>query len=279
MNYFVSLHGMSHNLMKINEQDYFTYVLKNVEIYTFAPTNYCIYSNEDSEKMMMHFLKNPNWISSPEINEGGMFSNTQLYLENNKITNILLDGDISSNFGVFLLNESFKKMNIVFDTEKKETTYDIERLMHKLKELNPNEKIKIYLCICSPHTICPFKGSIIKWTGKNQPLREATKKYQSFSITDDILKKSKHIQQERLRLDEQGRKRFLHSIPKFELRFTRSMSFPLRLRNGSIDNIPSQIGKGLYEKNMERCGLYYKMDKQDVSVNIQYLNRIKFQIS
>ena len=189
MNYFVSLHGMSHNLMKINEQDYFTYVLKNVEIYTFAPTNYCIYSNEDSEKMMMHFLKNPNWISSPEINEGGMFSNTQLYVENNKITNILLDGDISSNFGVFLLNESFKKMNIVFDTEKKETTYDIERLMHKLKELNPNEKIKIYLCICSPHTICPYKGSIIKWTGKNQPLREATKKYQSFSITDDILKK------------------------------------------------------------------------------------------
>ena len=266
MDYFVSLHGMCHNLLKVKENDYFTFVPTNMEVYTFTPTNYCIYSNEDSEKMMMHLLKNRNWISSPENNKHGIFSRVHLFKQNNKITNLLLDGDNDKHFGVYELLNNFKKLNMIFDTEKEETTYDVQRLLYTLKLHCPNKPIRIYLCICSPHTISPCTNTIIKWKGKNQPLRNATKKYQSFSITDDILLKSKRIQKERLRLDNQARKRFLKSIPFYENRFTRSMSFNINERNGTIDNIPLQIGVGLFEKNQYHKSLYIKIDKTDEKI-------------
>ena len=156
MNTFVSLHGVCHNLFKVSEKDYVTVVPKGVRVYMFAPTNHCIYSNESSEEMMKYMLNNPDWTCSPECGAGGMFEHAQLYLPGNKMVNLMLDGDDPDHYGVYTLGDSFKKMPLVFDATKKETTYDVERL---LQTLAPKSKTKtpinIFLCICSPHTISP----------------------------------------------------------------------------------------------------------------------------
>ena len=271
MNTFVSLHGVCHNLFKVSEKDYVTVVPKGVRVYMFAPTNHCIYSNESSEEMMKYMLNNPDWTCSPECGAGGMFEHAQLYLPGNKMVNLMLDGDDPDHYGVYTLGDSFKKMPLVFDATKKETTYDVERL---LQTLAPKSKTKtpinIFLCICSPHTISPPQGSVIKWRGKVMPSRKATKKYDSYHMCETLLKKAKAIQEKRLWLDEQGKLRFKKQACR--RMFTRSMSFPVNMRIGSIDNIPSTIGKGVGElpaPTIEQ-GLYYKIDKQDRETNEVY---------
>lgn len=263
---FVSLHGIAHNLVKTSYEDYFTEVPSGLRVFTFAPTNYCIYSNEDSEKMMKWFLSNPNWIHSAETMKGGIFEHCQMYLPGDKITNLMLDGDVGPNYGIYMMTDPDKRVPIVFNREKKETTYDVERVIRELAPKKKNEIRNVYFCICSPHTISPFANSVIKWKGTRwQPPRKATKRYESFSMNTEVLKKANLIQKERLRLDELGRKRFLSHIPQQGRRFTRSMSFPLKLRNGSIDHDPVQIGKGLGEGSAQEKerGLFYKIDKQD----------------
>ena len=81
---------------------------------------------------------------------------------------------------------------------------------------------------------------------------------------------AKAIQEKRLWLDEQGKLRFKKQACR--RMFTRSMSFPVNMRNGSIDHIPSTIGKGVGElpaPTIEQ-GLYYKIDKQDRETNEVY---------
>jgi len=268
---FVSLHGIAHNLHKVTVDEYFTKVPRGLRVYTFAPTNYCVYSNEDSEKMMKHFLQSSHWISSPECRPGGMFERAQLYLPGNTITNLMLDGDTPINYGLYLLDNPAQKLPVIFDTEKKETTYDIERLLNELKPSNPRNIRNVFLCICFPHTISAPANSVIKWTGRVQPERKATKKYDSFSITPEILEKAKKIQNKRIALDHEGRQRFLQHIPTQERRFTRSMNFPVKSRNGSIDHIPAQVGKGLGEKTIDsERGMLFKIDKIDKNTDKIY---------
>ena len=265
---FVSLHGIAHNLKKVSTQEYFTKVPRGLRVYTFAPTNYCVYSNEDSETMMKHFLKSPHWMHSPEVNKGGMFQHTQLYLPGDTMTNLMLDSDVPNNYGVYLLDSHNTKLPITVDREKKETTYDVSRILDELKPSNPRKIRNIYLCICSPHTISPTANSIIKWKGRNQPERKSTLRYDSFAITDELLKKAIYIQKKRIQIDHEGRSRFIKHIPKKERRFTRSMNFPLNVRNGSIDHIPSQIGKGLKEITKDsELSIYFKIDKIDTEIN------------
>ena len=50
------------------------------------------------------------------------------------------------------------------------------------------------------------------------------------------------------------------------------MSFPESLRNGTIDNIPANIGKGMGEKTKDsERGLYFKVDKQDLATDSVFL--------
>jgi hypothetical protein len=269
---FVSLHGIAHNIHKISFNEYFTKVPRGLHVYTFCPTNYCVFSNEESEKMMKHFLKHPNWTSSPECMEGGMFEHCQLYCPGDYITNLILDGDTPVNYGLYLMNNPNQKLPVIFDTTKKETTYDIERILRELKPSDPRKIRNIYLCVCFPHTISPVANSVLKWKGINRPERKATLKYESFTITPEILDKAKKIQKRRMKLDQQGRKRFIIHSKKKNRPFTRSMSFPENLRNGSIDHIPSNIGKGLGEKTkISERGIYFKIDKQDQETNEVFL--------
>ena len=269
---FVSLHGVAHNLHKVTIDDYFTKVPRGLRVYTFAPTNYCVYSNEDSEKMMKHFLQSSHWISSPECRPGGMFERAQLYLPGNTMTNLILDGDTPTNYGLYLMDNPNKKIPVTFDATKKETTYDIERILTELKPSDPRKVRNVYLCICFPHTISPVANSVLKWSGKTVPERKATQKYESFAITPDVLKKAIKIQKRRLELDQKGRKRFIKRAKKNQRPFTRSMSFPESLRNGSIDNIPANIGKGMGEKTKDsERGLYFKVDKQDLATDSVFL--------
>ena len=271
-NFFVSLHGMSHNLLRVSSyEEYFTLVPNNIEVFTFAPTNYCVYSNEDSEKMIMHFLSNPYWMFSPELRKGGMFEHMQYYPPNSIITNIMLDGDdTSSHFGAYTLGKTSQKLPIVFNASKKETTYDVERLLNTIKSG------RVFLFVCSPHTIAPHTNSVLKWRGRNQPKRKATKKYESFAITHEILEKAIAIQEQRIDIDEEARRRFVEYINSLcHRRFTRSMSFPLEKRNGSSDHIPSQIGLGLGETKRKESGIYFKVDKQDQETNNIYEKRYK----
>ncbi len=269
---FVSLHGIAHNLHKVSFREYFTKVPRGLNVYTFCPTNYCVYSNSESERMMKHLLQNPGWMSSPECMEGGMFEHCQLYLPGNDITNLILDGDAPPNYGLYLMNNPNKKMPIIFDAAKKETTYDIERILNELKPADPRKVRNVYLCICFPHTISPVANSVLKWSGKTIPERKATQKYESFAITPDVLKKAIKIQKRRLELDQKGRKRFIKRAKKNQRPFTRSMSFPENLRNGSIDNIPANIGKGMGEKTKDsERGLYFKVDKQDLATDSVFL--------
>lgn len=270
MNLFVSLHGVAHNVFKVSEKEYFTKVPKGMKVYMFAPTNHCVYSNESSEHMMKWMLKNPNWTCSPECGVGGIFEHTQLYLPGNTITNLMLDGDEPQHYGVYNLDDSMtKKLPMVFDTAKQETTYDVERLLATLAP-KTNKTINVFLCICSPHTISPHHGSVLKWSGKIMPSRKATRKYDSFQICQDTFAKIVAIQEKRMLVDIQGKQRFQnHAIRRM---FTRSMNFPLKLRNGSIDHIPPTIGRGVGEENvpLNQKGIYYKIDNQDEKTNILY---------
>lgn len=269
---FVSLHGIAHNIHKTTESEYFTKVPRGLNVYTFCPTNYCVYSNEESERMMKHFLQHPGWISSPECMKGGMFEHCQLYRSGDVITNLLLDGDTPPNYGLYLMDNPNEKLPIVFDAEKKETTYDVERILTELKPSNPRKIRNVYLLICFPHTISPVADSVIKWKGISLPERKATRKYESFTITPEILEKAKKIQTRRIQLDCEGRERFLQKIKTNLFRFTRSMSFPISLRNGSIDNIPANIGKGLEEttKDDNERGIYFRIDKTDLATDKMY---------
>lgn len=269
---FVSLHGIAHNLYKVSFNQYFTKIPRGLRVYTFCPTNYCVYSNEESERMMKHCLQHPQWMCSPECMEGGMFEYCQLYLPGNYITNLILDGDTPTNYGLYLMDNPNKKIPVTFDATKKETTYDIERILTELKPSDPRKVRNVYLCICFPHTISPFSTSVLKWKGHNQPQRKATLKYESFTITPELLNKAIKIQKKRLELDQQGRKRFINHKQKTQRPFTRSMSFPISLRNGSIDNIPANVGKGLGEKTKKNeRGIYFKVDKQDLTTNHVFL--------
>lgn len=274
MNVFVSLHGIAHNLQKVTIKNYFTVIPKGMKVYMFAPTNHCIYSNVNSEEMIKRFIKNPNWTSSPECEEGGLFEHTQLYLPGNTITNLVLDGDTPDHYGVYVISKHTQKLPIIFDTTKTETTYDIERLLHTLQKRMKGQSLNIFLCICSPHAISPPSGSILKWKGRNNPSRKSTHKYDSFHITNDILIKAKKIQEKRFMIDEEGRCRFKkHSMPR---RFTRSMGFLVHLRNGSIDHIPPKIGKGLGEYlSYKERGLYFKIDDQDEKTDFIFQRQIK----
>ena len=268
---FVSLHGIAHNLYNVTADEYFTKVPRGLRVFTFAPTNYCVYSNADSETMMKHFLRSQHWMSSPECRTGGMFEHCQMYLPGDTMVHLLLDGAAPPNYGLYLLDNPSKKLPIIFDTEKKETTYDIERMLDELKPSNPRIIRNVYFCICSPHTISVPATNVLKWKGRTTPDRKATRKYESFTMTPEILEKATKIQTKRIKLDQEGRERFLQHIPKQERRFTRSMSFPLSARNGSIDHIPVQIGKGLGEKttHSER-GMFFKVDKQDTQTDQLY---------
>ena len=271
---FVSLHGIAHNLHKVTVEEYFTKVPRGLRVYTFAPTNYCVYSNEDSEKMMKHFLQSSAWMTSPECRKGGMFEHAQLYLPGSTITNLILDGDTPTNYGMYLLDNPAQKLPVVFDAEKKETTYDIERLLNELKPSNPRKIRNVYLCICFPHTISAPANSVIKWSGRIQPERKATKKYDSFSMSPELLEKARKIQTKRIALDHEGRQRFLDYVPTQERRFTRSMNFPVKGRNGSIDHIPAQVGKGLGEKTSDsERGMFFKIDKIDRETDQIYKTR------
>ena len=81
----------------------------------------------------MDLLRNPHWTASPEINKGGMFSHAQLYDSGATMCNLLLEGDSEPHFGVYERCDPPKKLPMVFDTMKTETTYDISRLLHTLK--------------------------------------------------------------------------------------------------------------------------------------------------
>tara|TARA_Y100000992_G_C21250755_1_gene485739 strand:+ start:804 stop:1631 length:828 start_codon:yes stop_codon:yes gene_type:complete len=275
MNIFVSLHGVAHNLQKVTTKEYFTVVPKGMKVYMFAPTNHCIYSNVNSEQMMKRFLKNPQWSSSPECEEGGLFEHTQLYLPGNTITNLLLDGDDPDHYGVYDISDKNKKIPLVFDATKTETTYDVERFLRTLQTTMKGNTLNVFLCICSPHSISPPSGSIMKWKGRSNPPRKSTQKYDSFHMSDDMLIKAKHIQEKRLALDKEGKKRFKRNM--VHRRFTRSMSFPVHLRNGSTDHIPPRIGKGLGDmktKDKER-GLYFKIDDQDRKIDLVFQRQIQ----
>ena len=163
---------------------------------------------------------------------------------------------------------------MIINTEKTETTYDVERMLQTLKTKYGKNLRNVYLNICSPHTISPHANSILKWVGKNQPPRKATNKYDSFAMTQSMMSKAVIIQEKRIKLDEEGKKRFLRHIPDMEGRFLRSMSFPTERRNGSIDHIPSQIGCGLGEEKKKGKyndqGIYFAVDAQDMETNKKY---------
>jgi hypothetical protein len=279
MDYFVSLHGVCHDLHKIQPKEYVTKVPRGLRVYTFAPTNSCVYSNDQSEAMMMDILRKPHWKSSPEVRPGGMFAHTQYYPPHSRMCNLLLDGDTPQHFGVYELTTPPKKLDLVFDATKPDTTYDVERMLELLRS-KPRTR-NVYFCICSPHTISPYSESVLKWKGRSNPRRKSTLKYESFAMSPELLRKATVIQENRLRLETLGRERFLNQIPHYERRFTRSMSFPLRLRNGSTDHVPSQIGIGLGDappKNGQK-GLYFAVDKQDEETNRVYtlLRQIKLK--
>lgn len=278
MDYFVSLHGVCHDLNKVQPKEYVTKVPRGMRVFTFAPTNSCVYSNDQSERMMMCFLSNPHWQCSPETRPGGMFEHTQLYTPHSYMCNLLLDGDTPNNFGVYELSNPPKKLDITFDTTKTETTYDIERLLEHLHS-KPHTR-NVYFCICSPHTISPYADSVLKWKGRHNPRRKATLKYDSFAITPELLQKAFTIQENRLRLEIQGKQRFRQYIPRHERRFTRSMSFPLKRRNGSTDHIPSQIGWGVGDKLVENSqkGIYFEVDKQDKETNRVYETLLQIKL-
>ncbi len=275
MNILVSLHGVAHNLYKVTADEYFIKVPNGIKVYMFAPTNHCIYSNEYSEEMIKRFLQNPNWTCSPECNKGGLFEHTQLYLPGDEIINLMLDSDIPEYYGVFIMSNPIKRMNIEINSEKKETTYDIERLLKTIAPKKTKQLISVFLCICSPHSISPHEGSILKWKGKHNPSRKATKKYDSFVMDDNMIQKAKIIQEKRIKLEQLGKKRF--KISAHNGMFTRSMSFPLNMRNGSFDHIPPNIGKGIFETPTPfiNRGMYFKVDKQDYEVNLLYEKNTK----
>ena len=276
-NVFVSLHGMAHNLKKTQPNEYFTVVPRGLRVYMFAPTNYCVYSNESSEEMMMHMLKSPSWRCSPECGKGGIFEHTQLYSPGSTITNLMLDGDEDPHYGAHLMTTPSQKLPITFDTRKKPTTYDVERLLQELAPKNKKETRDVYLCICSPHTISPHACSVLKWKGRVQPIRKATKKYESFHLTPELVQKARTIQTRRFVLEQAGRDRFRREIPVVEHRFTRSMSFPVKHRNGSVDHELPKLGKGLCEEaaREEDRGLYFKVDVQDTKTELIYQNLLK----
>ena len=277
MDAFVSLHGMCHNLHKVQTKECFTSVPNGIRAYVFTPTNCCVYSNDKSEEMMMDLLRKPHWTASPEINEGGMFSHAQLYDSGATMCNLLLEGDSEPHFGVYELCDPPKKLPMVFDTTKTETTYDISRLLHTLKSKHYRN---VYFCICSPHTISPYTNSVLKWDGKHQPKRKATIKYESFAMTAEISSIAFAVQEQRLLLEKEGKQRFKSHIPKQERRFTRSMSFPLHRRNGSTDHEPLQIGLGLGDAPIQdkHKGIYFQVDLQDQETNRMYLKRFKDKI-
>lgn len=271
MDIFVSLHGMCHNLYKIEPKEYFTTVPKGVKVFTFAETNQCIYSNKSSEEMMMHFLRNPGWVSSPERNPGGMFEHAKLYIPGSTVVNLLLDSDPALHFGIYELTPTPRKIEMTINTEKTETTYDVERMLQTLKTKYGKTLRNVYLNICSPHTISPHANSVVKWIGRTQPPRKATNKYDSFAMTQPMMAKAVTIQERRIKLDKEGKKRFLRHISCIERPFLRSMSFPTERRNGSVDHIPSQIGRGLGERERyNERGIYFAVDAQDTETNRKY---------
>jgi hypothetical protein len=278
---FVSLHGMCHNLQKADTPDYFTTVPSGLRVFTFAETNYCVYSNQASEKMMMHFLRSPHWVSSPECNPGGMFEHAQMYDAGSTIVNLMLDSDALPHFGVYELSTPPKRIPLVVDSTKKETTYDVERMLNTLKSKYPKTIRNVYFNICSPHTISPCCNSVLKWVGKTQPTRKATNKYDSFAITEKVMERAIKIQEKRIALDREGKARFLELSRRKGRMFLRSMGFPMKCRNGSLDHIPSQVGRGIGEcaDINELRGIYVAIDAQDKATNEQYeIYRQKYQI-
>ena len=226
--------------------------------------------------MIKRLLQHPQWTSSPECEIGGIFEHTQLFLSGNTITNLLLDDDEPEHYGIYAMKEGrTQKIPMTFDMSKPETTFDINRLLQTLKTNSKHESISVFLCICSPHTISPHYGSILKWKGRSMPPRKATHKYDSFYMSDDIIKKVKIIQKKRFQVEKEGKERFKKYSQN--RRFTRSMSFPPKLRNGSTDHALPLIGKGLNEVSSfeKKRGIYYKIDEQDYKTNEMYEIHLK----
>jgi hypothetical protein len=266
-NLFVSLHGICHNVTnpKTLEKEYFTKVPGNVIAVMFTPTNHCVFSNSSSEQVMRHFLKNGDWIHNPEHNEGGMFQHTQVFMPGDVITNLNLDGDETTDFGVYKLDETQQRLPMTFDMEKKETAYDVERLLAELAPKNKKKTIVVYLFICSPFTISPSGWSTMKWTGRSAPSRKSTRQYDSFYITPEIAAMAQRIQRKREDIESAAKARFKKMVYRQNKPFTRSMNFPVELRNGSTDHIPQCVGHGIgYESiSKNKCGIYYEIDKSD----------------
>jgi len=269
-NLFATLHGSCLdvtdplNVHRNKKSDFFTRVPKDLVVFVFTPTNHCAFTNEDVECEMKEYIEQGMWMFSPERNEGGLFEHTQIYLPGNKIHNINFDGDDQEeHFGVFTANphEESWKTDMVVDTSNTETTYDTERLL--LTFSVPGVTRAIYILSCSPHTIQPTLGSTIKWKGKAMPVRKATKKYDSFTITSEIHKKVVDIEAGRFECEVAGKKRFwdfINSCP-FEPRFTRSMT-PVKYFYTGEKRLIS-LGPGEDDERDDETKLSYQIEADD----------------
>ena len=105
----------------------------------------------------------------------------------------------------------------------------------------------------------------MKWTGRSAPSRKSTKQYDSFYISPNIAAMVQRIQRKREDIDDAAKARFKRLISRQNRPFTRSMNFPLKSRNGSMDHIPQCVGHGIgygrIPKN--KCGIYYEIDRID----------------